>query len=239
MPQEPFGEFLTPPHVTALSLLRAVRGALGMAQSQGISWHAVLDGVRAQAGGIWRQLPLVEKRRLVRHLRSYWDVHRFRIAPQLEHALDAAVSEASLRYFSGRIVGIEQRADTIACTFRYRRSNLEEQHLYDAVVVTTGPSHASIFKWQPWLRDLYDAGVVSPDPVGLGLACSENSEALGRDGSVSQTLLIAGPLARGTFGELMGLPQVSQHAALVAGQVAGMIAASSSTPSEAQLSTGG
>lgn len=223
LPQEPFGEFLTPRHATALSLLKAVRGAIGKAQGQGISWHAVLDGVRAQAGGIWRQLPLVEKRRLVRHLRSYWDVHRFRIAPQLEHALDDAVADASLRYFAGRLIGIEQQADTIACTFRYRRSNIEEQHLYDAVVVTTGPSHASIFKWQPWLRDLYDAGFVSPDPIGLGLACSENSEAIGRDGKLSPSLLIAGPLARGTFGELMGLPQVSRHAMQVAKQVAGMI----------------
>jgi len=223
LPQEPFGDFLQPSHPTARSLLRAVRTAIDAAERQGISWHAVLDAVRAQAGDIWRQFPVSEKRRLVRHLRAYWDVHRFRIAPQVEEALDAAVADGSLRILAGRIIDLEQQANVIACTIRYRRSSEEVRSFHDAVIVTTGPSHASILSWQPWLRELSDTGLVCLDPIGLGLACSERSQALGRDGIALDSLFIAGPLARGTFGELMGLPQVSQHAATVAAQVAQVI----------------
>jgi uncharacterized NAD(P)/FAD-binding protein YdhS len=220
---DPFGDFLVPAHATALSLLKAARRAIGEAGRLSITWHAVLDGLRAQAGGLWRRLPIVEKRRLVRHLRSYWDAHRFRIAPQVEKVLDASVADGSLRILAGRIVTLEHKGEMIACTLRHRRSTTQEQALYDAVIVTTGPSHGSVMRSQPWLHHLAEQGFVSMDPVGLGLACNEKSQALNIGGVETDSLFIAGPLARGTFGELMGLPQVSQHALLVAGAVARLI----------------
>jgi uncharacterized NAD(P)/FAD-binding protein YdhS len=222
-PQDPFGEFLVPPHDTARALLRAVRRTIREAAHREISWHAVFDGLRAQASGIWRGLPLAEKRRLVRHLRSYWDAHRFRIAPQVEDILDQSIANGLLQIVAGRIVGIEHQGDVIACTIRSRRSTIEERKLFDAVVVTTGPSHRGVMNSQPWLRELAAHGFVSMDPVGLGLACNDRSQALGAGGVTTDGLFIAGPLARGTFGELMGLPQVSQHARLVAEWIAGAV----------------
>jgi uncharacterized NAD(P)/FAD-binding protein YdhS len=44
------------------------------------------------------------------------------------------------------------------------------------------------------------------------------SRAIGRDGRAIPNLLISGPAARGYFGELMGLPQVADHAAAVAAE---------------------
>ena len=71
----------------------------------------------------------------------------------------------------------------------------------------------------PALASLHHAGSIQPDPVGLGILVDETSHAIAADGNANPTLLIAGPLARDSFGELMGLPQVSIHAALVADQV--------------------
>jgi uncharacterized NAD(P)/FAD-binding protein YdhS len=86
-------------------------------------------------------------------------------------------------------------------------------------VVTTGPGHGGILGSQPWIRQLADAGYLSLDGTGLGLACDTASRALGLGGKVSPQLYISGPLARGTFGELMGLPQVSEHALFVADEI--------------------
>ena len=46
------------------------------------------------------------------------------------------------------------------------------------------------------------------------------SEVIAADGSTTDTLLVAGPLAREQYGELMGLPQVSAHALEIAEKVA-------------------
>jgi uncharacterized NAD(P)/FAD-binding protein YdhS len=95
---------------------------------------------------------------------------------------------------------------------------------FDAVVVTTGPAHGGILDSQPFLSGLKADGVIHTDPARLGIACDAHSRALDASDRPIDGLYIAGPLARGTFGELMGLPQVAEHAAAVAQEVIAHIA---------------
>ncbi len=94
---------------------------------------------------------------------------------------------------------------------------------FDAVVNCTGPDHGHVIETNPALSSLAAAGLVGPDPFGLGLRTDLTARALDADGAVQPNLFISGPLARATFGELMGLPQVSQHAALVADEIKKML----------------
>jgi uncharacterized NAD(P)/FAD-binding protein YdhS len=217
--QEPYGDFSSDPARTALVLLRRVRVAIREAGSEGFSWHAVLDALRSQGGYIWRLLPILERRRLVRHLRPFWDVHRFRIAPQLEQVIDRGLSSGRMRLLAASIVNVERQGETISVRLR-RRGGAIEESAYDAVVVTTGPAHGGILASQAWLSELGEAGFLKLDDSGLGLACDDESLALDSQGRTIPDLFISGPLARGTFGELMGLPQVNEHAILVANGIA-------------------
>ncbi len=224
-PQDPAGDFLTDPAFTARALLKNVRRAIRDAVTAGLTWHGVIDQVRAQGQSIWQILPIAERRRIVRHLRPYWDVHRFRVAPQVEVALDEAIAQGRLEILAGSIAGTTIENETVRCALRLRRHRETVERTYDAVVVTTGPGHGGILASQPFLAELAESGYLELDPTGLGLACTRNSEAIGPAAGVTPSLLIAGPLARGTFGELMGLPQVTEHAAFVASVVAGRLQA--------------
>ena len=57
------------------------------------------------------------------------------------------------------------------------------------------------------------------DAIGLGLRTSPNGRAISAAGYVEATLFVAGPLARGEFGELMGLPEVSVYARFIVDQL--------------------
>ena len=71
---------------------------------------------------------------------------------------------------------------------------------------------------QPLLRQLSQEGLIRADAFGLGLDVDRRSRAIGREGRAVPNLLVSGPAARAHFGELMGLPQVADHAAAVAAE---------------------
>ncbi|WP_245410785.1 FAD/NAD(P)-binding protein [Rhizobium sp. JAB6] len=222
--QEPLGDFASQPSKTAVELLRSVRAAIRQAEGKGLSWHAVIDQIRTQGRQIWQALPTEERRRLVRHLRPFWDVHRFRIAPQVEAVSERALANGRLEVLAASVAEVGVADDVIDCRLRLSRSKRFVRRQFDAVVVTTGPGHRGILQSQAWIDQLSQAGYLALDPTRLGFSCDTQSRALADDGTVIPSLFISGPLARGTFGELMGLPEVVEHAVLVADQVAGAIA---------------
>lgn len=217
--QEPFGDFLSPPPERASALLARVRSTIRAAGKEGLTWHAVIDQVRAQGGEIWKRIPLAERQRIVRHLRAFWDVHRFRIAPQVETVLDDAIAAGRLQIIAASIIEAKTDGGPIDVTIKARGRADPTRHRFDALIVTTGPAHGDILVSQDWLRHLAGNGHLHLDPTGLGLACNERSEALSADLTSDPTLFISGPLARGQFGELMGLPQVSEHAVFIADRI--------------------
>ncbi|MBH0238932.1 FAD/NAD(P)-binding protein [Methylobrevis albus] len=216
-PAEPRGDFVTAPSTSARALLARVRAEVAQADAAGSSWHAVFDALRLQGGAVWAALPLAERRRLVRHLRPFWDVHRFRVAPQVEDAIVAGLTTGRLEIAAAHVTGARVAGEAIRVDLRRRGDRAAAAHVFDAVVVTTGPAHRGILAAQPYLADLERQGLVRLDDVGLGLACDAHGRAVGRGGT-SPTLLVAGPLARGTFGELMGLPQVADYALFIASE---------------------
>lgn len=218
LPVEARGDFATSPATTALQLLRRIRRALEAAELAGLGWHGVMDAVRRDAFPVWRALSVAERSKLVRHLRVFWDVHRYRIAPQVEAAITRAVEQGRFQVIRASLGSVDAADGAIEVALRRRKGQVPgpEKLTVDAVVVATGPAHGGIIADNPVLASLAAAGLVTADPHALGLAVDLRSHALTRGGVAQETLLVAGPLARGTFGELMGLPQVALHAEQVA-----------------------
>lgn len=232
---EPLGDFVEAPAHTTLSLLRRVRRAIADAARHGLSWHPVLDQIRLQGTGIWRALPTRERAKLIKHLRPFWDTYRFRIAPQVDDVIKRRIADGTLTIRAAAL-----RASTaqepaalgkeLAVDIRARRGKTWERSAFDAVVIATGPAHGTVFQSNALLHQLQDAGLARPDPLGLGIDVDLQGHVIARDGRADDALFVAGPLARGTFGELMGVPDLAQYVRSIAETIAHRRTAGSRLP---------
>lgn len=228
------GDFVSEPARTALQLLRNVRAAVRDAAREGVTWHPVFDALRTQGQSIWKALPPSERLRFIRHIKAYWDAHRFRVAPQVQAVLDRRLTEGTLEILAASVAGAEPSGDGFRVQLRERRTGKTREQQFDTVVITTGPAHSISISSDPLLSSLVREGLVRADPTGLGLETDSEGHAIGVDGLRNSTLLIAGPLARGTFGELMGLPEVTRYAAFIAARVTDWINSAAQQTAERQ-----
>jgi uncharacterized NAD(P)/FAD-binding protein YdhS len=130
--------------------------------------------------------------------------------------------EGRLEILAGRILSasVEHGRFQVRLNRRHRPAHDIDAEPFDVIVNCTGPDHGTVIETNPVLASLAAAGLLHADIYGLGIETDMSARAINDRGQPEATLLVAGPLARAAFGELMGLPQVSYHAALVAREVA-------------------
>ena len=224
-PVAAFGCFDRAPSPSALALLKRVRAAVREADGQDRPWEDVIDALRSQARVVWGSLSVSERRRLLRHLRPFWDAHRFQSAPQIDRVIEVALASGRLELLAATPLAAE-REDQGFCVQLHPRGTRAETRISRkpaAIVNCTGPGHRSIVEHHPVLHALHAAGALEADPFALGIAVDGCSRVIRPGGPAWDNLFVAGPLARGTHGELMGLPQVTTQPREIASLVAGLL----------------
>ena len=207
------------PPRTAVALLRHLRERARDLAAAGRQWFPAIDALRRALPSYWSTLPIPERARLLRHLRTYWDVHRYRMAPKVHDRLARDQASGRLTIAAGRIERIGREGDLFAVDWRPRRSDRSVAPLrlrVAGIINCTGPAANPARSPVPLFRNLVATGLARPDPLGIGLDVAPDGTALGADGRPVPHLLVAGPLARGRFGETMGVPDASANARLVA-----------------------
>ncbi len=225
LPVEAYGDFTTGPATDALALLRRVRAAIAGCEAAGRPWEDVVDALRKQAFVLWNALPKSEQRRALRHLRAFWDVHRYQCAPQIDETMRAAQADGQLEIVAASLRGVEAAPDggvVLTLHPRHAPDVVRRRLQTDWIVNCTGPAHGGVLSSNPLLGAMAAAGMLVADPTGLGIAVDADAHLLRPDGSAWPSLFVVGPLARGTFGELMGLPQISMQPRALAAHVASL-----------------
>jgi uncharacterized NAD(P)/FAD-binding protein YdhS len=187
-------------------------------------WRRAFDGVREQVQDIWQTLSETERRRVLRHLRPWWDAHRHRMAPEVAARIDAQIADGRLRIVAGRMLSLRAEIGGVTITWRPRTHTSVRADRTEWVVNCTGPEGDPRRSDNNIVRRLVETGLARPDPLNLGLDVDSAGRMIGSDDASTANLYGLGPLTRGALWEVTAVPDIRIQAQRLAARIAADIA---------------
>jgi uncharacterized NAD(P)/FAD-binding protein YdhS len=193
-----------------------------MMTNEGGDWRSAIDALRPHTQRLWRSMSLAQRQRFLRHARAHWDVHRHRMAPEVELQIAVLRAAGRLEIVAGRIVSAVQGENSIAVEITPRGCDKIEVRHFARLIDCTGLAYDPHRSINPLIRALLARGTARPDPLGIGLDLNEDYALIGASSQPSKRVRAVGPLARAAFWECIAIPDIR----LQCRDIAEMIAAS-------------
>ncbi|MEW6437611.1 MAG: FAD-dependent oxidoreductase [Pseudomonadota bacterium] len=192
-----------------------IRAEIARIESEGLSWRCVFTALRLQSEHLWSHLTPADRRRFLRHLKVFYDVHRYRMPPETYELVEAAEARGQLEILAARLTHVEATGNDFDVTLRRRGEEADERRRFAGIVNCTGPKQRLRADPTHFLGSLIAEGLATPDPFDLGLAVDHDFRIIGR----SRHLYAFGPLTRERFGDTYGAPEILLQAERLARQL--------------------
>jgi uncharacterized NAD(P)/FAD-binding protein YdhS len=191
---------------TLLEIFKDLRLKMAADMAAGGQWHWGFDGIRDCVWQIWPNFSDADKRSYLRHLRPWYDSHRFRLPPQTAQILDDSIERGLLNYQIGNIISAKDSAGQLAVKMKLNSDDHPTELSFDAVINSTGPSLSPVAAANPIYRALLDNGLARPTKINIGFDVDLHCRAIQKDGTISNNFHIVGPPTLGAFGDPIGIP---------------------------------
>jgi uncharacterized NAD(P)/FAD-binding protein YdhS len=181
----------------ALKAFKSLREQVARNEKRGgdqDSWRLVFDGMRAETQNWWQSLSLEEQKRFLRHLRTYYDVHRHRMAPHIGEIVDGLEISDQLKILAARIESVEEENGRFKVTLKERHNGQAKISRVDRIINCTGPQANIDAIESPLLRTLVGSGLAGRNAMGSGLAVTKSGQILSPEGKPVTGLYAIGPL---------------------------------------------
>ncbi|HLZ84730.1 MAG TPA: FAD-dependent oxidoreductase [Caulobacteraceae bacterium] len=178
-----------------------------------IDWRGAVDSLRPYVQTLWRGWSLAERRRFLRHLAAWWNIHRHRLAPEVAARIEALRQSGRLSVAAGRIERLTPMADGVEVVWTPRGQATPRTRRVAQVINCTGPRGDLAHADDPLIASLLAAGLVRADACRLGVDVDARSRVIGAAGEAADSLFAVGPLTRGQFYEITSVPDIRLQAA--------------------------
>lgn len=205
--------------VTLRRLVRTMREEIALAPDL---WRDIVAAIRPVTPALWQALDTHERGRFLRHLQPYWDVHRHRLAPASHRLLERTLEDITVQVVAGRVLSLNSKANGVKAVIKRRRSRTQIEMSFDWVINCTGPSTRIRHLHSPLIQQLLADGMLSVDPLELGLLTAPDGAVIDQSGVELAWLSYVGPMLRATWWEATAVPELRRHAQELAIRLAGL-----------------
>jgi uncharacterized NAD(P)/FAD-binding protein YdhS len=208
---------------TTRGLLRLVRAQVRAASEGYGDWREVIDALRPVTQKIWKSLPLSERKRFLRHVRPFWEVHRHRIAPEIGDRITHLVHSGKATVHAGRLTAYREFSHHVEVDWRDRQTQCQRLLRVDRVINCTGPETDCRQIDDPLIKGLLAQGFARPDRLFLGLDVDSNGALVDFAGTPSPFLYALGPIRKGSLWESIAVPELRLQASQLAEHLVGRL----------------
>ncbi len=200
-------------------VVAAVFAQICRVAQQGDDWRDVIDSMRPVSPQLWRSLKVEDKQRFLTEFQRLWDVHRFRMAPDVADRFAALEASGRLVTEAGAIVSVEPHGARARVFLRTPGSHELDTVEVDRVINCSGAGCDLRRQAPPVLAGLLAAGCARADELGLGLDVSERGAVLDAEGAESERIFVVGSLRKGVEWEAIGVTEIRDHSGAIARQI--------------------
>jgi uncharacterized NAD(P)/FAD-binding protein YdhS len=193
-------------------LVAQVRRLIREKQSQGQDWRDTIVQLRSAVPRLWHGLDEAERRRFLRHVRVYWDIHRHRLPPTVAANLRALQASGQLQVRAGWIKGLTSNGAGITVQWIARGQREPQELRVDRVIDCSGPGGRLEQTTDVLLRNLQHTGIATADALGLGLRTASHGALVDSEGVGATQLFYLGPMLRADHWEATAVGELRQHA---------------------------
>lgn len=202
-----------------VAMLRRVRREIAEAARQGGDWRWVIDSLRPITVDLWCGLPMDQRQRFLRHMRTLWDVHRHRVAEPLAERVQTMIAAGTLRIVRGRLERMQEAAGAVDVLYRpYGQTGLRQMRAQRVISAVGTPQIGGTDS--ALVASLLMRGLVEPDALSLGFNTDARLRPYDSTGRPLAGVWAIGPLARGALWECTAVPDIRQQAEQVAASIA-------------------
>jgi uncharacterized NAD(P)/FAD-binding protein YdhS len=191
--------------------LRALREQVKHAAQQGHDWREVLACLRQHTPTIWQELPHDERRRFLRHLQRYWDIHRHRLPPSVAQLIERLTVSGQLQQYAGRVAALTASGDHFHIDIELRHSQstltLRAGRIVNCMGMCTNLDRID----DSLIANLHRRGLCTADDLSLGIACDDHYALIDAKGQPSTNIFYVGPYLRAQFWEATAVPELRVH----------------------------
>jgi uncharacterized NAD(P)/FAD-binding protein YdhS len=198
------------------TLVKVFRKQFDSIVASGGDWRSGMDGLRQHTSKLWQRLSFSDRRRFLRHLRPFWEVHRHRTAIDVANRFKDLISRGLVKVIAGRVSAAHSDEKGVRLFVRERGEDRSLEINAAWVINCTGPSASNSEESNPVIGSLLVHDWAAADPLSLGLECNSDGNVLDTHGNPTPNLFVVGTLRKPSLWESTAVPELRVQAGNVA-----------------------